>query len=184
MPQSVQSTLTGFKIIYNYILYLTFSNLYFVNVQVTDDDCVKLADVGQTRRESEISGTRCGTGCYSAPEVLAGLTHGCSADMFSFGMLLWELWHGRRAQDDLQMSLAASPRRRPRGSGGSRGSDTQGADLEMAVMKGPSPSLATVHEAPDDWKALIRRCWHQDPEERPQPHECVTFFHEYSYCVG
>jgi receptor-interacting serine/threonine-protein kinase 5 len=72
---------------------------------LTAEDDVKLTDVGQTRRESEISGTRCGTGCYSAPEILAGLTHACSADIFSLGMLLWELWYGKTAQQEIEMAL-------------------------------------------------------------------------------
>ncbi|ELU15165.1 hypothetical protein CAPTEDRAFT_138535 [Capitella teleta] len=134
------------------------------NILLTADDDVKLTDVGQTRRESEISGTRCGTGCYSAPEILAGLTHSCSADVFSLGILLWELWYGKTAQSDIEIR------------------DSVKADAEFAVMKGTRPSLANVHVPPENWKDLVRRSWHHDPAERPSANECVKFFARYSPC--
>lgn len=41
--------------------------------QLNDSDVVKLADVGLTKPERDISGTICGSTCYSAPEVRAAI---------------------------------------------------------------------------------------------------------------
>ena len=38
-------------------------------MQLNEDEVVKLADVGLTKPERDISGTICGSTCYSAPEV-------------------------------------------------------------------------------------------------------------------
>lgn len=150
--------------------------MHFV-LQLTADDAIKLADVGQTRRDSEISGTRCGTGCYSAPEVLAGLTHGCPADIFSLGMLLWELWYGKQVQADIEMALVGAPKSSSRT--GSR--DSSRMDAEFAVMKGTRPSLASVYVPPEEWKQLMKQCWSPDPVDRPSAKECYAFFAEYAF---
>lgn len=31
-----------------------------------------------------------------APEVLAGEIYGLPADIFSLGIIMWEMWHGRK----------------------------------------------------------------------------------------
>ena len=38
-------------------------------MQLNEDEVVKLADVCLTKPERDISGTICGSTCYSAPEV-------------------------------------------------------------------------------------------------------------------
>jgi serine/threonine protein kinase len=43
-----------------------------------------------------------GTGFYTSPENLAGRPYGRPTDVYSFGILLWELWHDRRAFENIQ----------------------------------------------------------------------------------
>ena len=55
---------------------------------------VKLADLGLTTRMKDLTGTICGSPLYMAPEVYKGQLYSEKADMFSFGMIMWELWYG------------------------------------------------------------------------------------------
>ena len=43
--------------------------IFLFMMQLNEDEVVKLADVGLTKPERDISGTICGSTCYSAPEV-------------------------------------------------------------------------------------------------------------------
>lgn len=56
-----------------------------------------------TRTRSHISGVRHGTPLYIAPEILRSGTASRSADVYSFGVMLWELFHGMSAWSHLMM---------------------------------------------------------------------------------
>ena len=43
--------------------------IFLLMMQLNEDEVVKLADVGLTKPERDISGTICGSTCYSAPEA-------------------------------------------------------------------------------------------------------------------
>ena len=58
---------------------------------------MKLSDVGVAKRERDISGTFCGTLLYLAPEVLDGGFYDSKADMYSFGIVLLEMWYAMTA---------------------------------------------------------------------------------------
>lgn len=117
---------------------------------------VKIADLGLTKPEHEISGTKCGSACYTAPEVLEGHEYGKAADIFSLGLIVWELWYGRLAHKDI-------------------GALYKG-DVDTAIRKGMRPSLVTVHEPPESLKAIIRQCWSHVHKERPSAAECLSYF--------
>ncbi|XP_013411825.1 uncharacterized protein LOC106174710 [Lingula anatina] len=67
------------------------------NILVTDRDEVRLADVGLTKPQCDITGTLCGTLVYMAPEILKKEKYGAPSDMFAIGVMLWEMWYGKRA---------------------------------------------------------------------------------------
>ena len=54
---------------------------------------VKVAEVGVAKHENAVSGTNSGTSMYLAPEVFENRIYNSQADMYSFGYVLWELWH-------------------------------------------------------------------------------------------
>ena len=94
------------------------------NVMLTSDDRVKLLDFGIAQRssiaephsslsaESEI----CGTIGYMSPEQVRGLPINCRTDLFSFGVVLYEMVTGKRpftgssATVVLDATLHAEPR--------------------------------------------------------------------------
>ena len=63
--------------------------------QVTKDNIVKLADLGLAKRVLDLTATLCGTPLYMAPEVQNEQSYTEKADMFSVGMVMWELWYGQ-----------------------------------------------------------------------------------------
>ena len=81
--------------------------------------------------------------CHQAPEVLDGAAPTKAADVFSFGVLLWEMWSGRRAwlgKLSTQILLAVTM---------------------------PGKGLQVPADAPAPLAALMRSCLAFEPGERP-----------------
>ena len=87
------------------ILSVNYSRCTFI-LKINPDGIVKIADLGLTKDKANILGTVCGTPLYMAPEVLAGQMYSEKADMFSYGMILWELWYGEDGMDEYKVSTA------------------------------------------------------------------------------
>ena len=62
---------------------------------------VKVADLGLTSFKDKITGTVCGTHLYMAPEVYEGKSYCTKVDMYSFALIMWEMWFGKRAFSEL-----------------------------------------------------------------------------------
>ena len=83
---------------------------------------------------------------YMAPEVLRRENYTHKADVFSFGVVLYEMFSGMRAYADPEhanMSVAA---------------------LNEAILQGSRPDTSPLD---DSLRSLIERCWSQHPHERP-----------------
>ena len=72
-----------------------------------------------------------------APEVDEGKAYDSKADMYSFGLMMWEMWFGKRAPDDLS---SLSP------NGVSRLYHREGCNAP-----------------PDAWIKLMVSCWDSNP---------------------
>lgn len=68
------------------------------NIRVTDEDKVKLVDFGVARFASQISGSDrvLGTPAYLSPEQIEGRTQDGRSDLFSLGIVLYEMITGVR----------------------------------------------------------------------------------------
>ena len=114
---------------------------------------MKITDVGQAKAEIHITGTLGGTPVYMAPEVYSRV-YGTKADIYSLGLIMWEMWFGQRAfkavtpLKTLQYFFDWVDRRnRP---------------VHMQGCKTPSPF----------WKQLMTQCWDGNPTKRPTAKEC------------
>jgi len=110
---------------------------------------LKLGDFGFCKRVADTM-TRCrGTLRYMAPEVMLSTEYGNAADIYSFGMLLWELLTGR-------LSFSEFPAR---------------AEMRLIphIVLGGRPDLSMLEDDPSCAlvASVVATAWGAVPEERP-----------------
>ncbi|RIA94185.1 kinase-like domain-containing protein [Glomus cerebriforme] len=83
---------------------------------------------------------------YMDPEVFKNRTYTIASDIYSLGMVMWELMTGRRPFWD-------------------RVHDDDD-ELILEICDGLRPPIVT--NAPKGYIELMKECWHSDPEKRPK----------------
>jgi serine/threonine protein kinase len=59
---------------------------------VDENDSLKVADFGLVLiKEENMMMTRCGTPCWTAPKVIKGQKSNLKADVYGFGIIMWEV---------------------------------------------------------------------------------------------
>lgn len=117
-------------------------------IKLTDGNQVKLTDVGVAKHERDISGTFCGTPLYLAPEVLDGQVYDSKADMYSFGIILWEMWYAMTA---FHVELVSRSQ----------------FQLLNEVRRGLRPGHIDRTRQPwGMWKLVMETCWDPEPQHR------------------
>lgn len=113
------------------------------NMLIDEQNNVKIADFGFARiKHDNATMTRCGTPCWTAPEVIRGDKYDERADVYSFGIVIWEVL----------------TRKRP-----FAGRNFMGVSLD--VLEGKRPQIP--NDCPDNIRKLMKKCWHADPAKRP-----------------
>jgi serine/threonine-protein kinase len=69
------------------------------NVMIDGDGNVRIADFGLAVAEGDVAASRAGTPQYMAPELLAGGQPSIKTDLYALGLVLFEMFTGRRAYD-------------------------------------------------------------------------------------
>jgi hypothetical protein len=120
-------------------------DLKSANLLLDESYNAKVCDFGLSRlkaQERSMTGN-CGTVQWMAPEVLANERYAEPADVFSFGVILWELLSRECPYDGMDPIPCA-----------------------LAVLnKHERPSIPLW--CPPAFATLIRKCWDQDPTVRP-----------------
>ncbi|KAH9626362.1 hypothetical protein KSS87_010056 [Heliosperma pusillum] len=108
-------------------------DLKSANLLMGEDGVIKVADFGIARVQMQPGVMTAETGTYRwmAPEVISHKPYDHKADVFSFGIVLWELLTGK--------------------------------GVRPAIPNDTNPKIA----------ALLKRCWHQEPNLRPEFSEII-----------
>ena len=80
---------------------------------------------------------------YIAPEVLRGKPYTKAADIYSFGIIMWEMTSGVSAYHNIPHDF----------------------NLSLNICKGIRPEI--IEGTMPEYVELMKRCWDNDPEKRP-----------------
>eukprot|EP00741_Cyanophora_paradoxa_P020987 tig00021319_g20261.t1 len=120
------------------------------NLLATEDLTIKIADFGLARVKSHSTTmTQCGTPKYMAPEVLKGERYNEKADIYSYGIVLWELITHKEPYGDMHPMTAA---------------------MKIAYQ-GLRPKIPS--NCDPAYRDLIKDCWATNPAARPTFDEIV-----------
>jgi serine/threonine-protein kinase len=115
------------------------------NVMLDGDGNVRLTDFGLASAIGDATAVRAGTPQYMAPEQLAGQTASIKSDIYALGLVLFEIFTGKRAYDAKTLH-----------------------DLmqlhESGMVTTPS---SVVHDLDPAVERIILRCLERDPARRP-----------------
>eukprot|EP00268_Persea_americana_P040167 TRINITY_DN3980_c0_g1_i5.p1 TRINITY_DN3980_c0_g1~~TRINITY_DN3980_c0_g1_i5.p1 ORF type:complete len:244 (-),score=53.33 TRINITY_DN3980_c0_g1_i5:253-984(-) len=131
-------------------------DLKAANLLMDENEVVKVADFGVARVQAQSGVMTAETGTYRwmAPEVIEHKPYDHKADVFSFGVVLWELLTGKVPYEYLTPLQAAV------------GVVQKG--LRPTIPKHTHPKLAE----------LLERCWQHDPSLRPDFTEIIELLQQ------
>ena len=145
--------------------------------RLVEDGCpvVKVADFGLSRNFrgiGTVTGSVAGimtseTGTYRwmAPEMIRHEPYNEKVDVYSYGVVLWELFSCEvpfAGMTPIQAAFAVADRHlRPK----------------------CESEYAREVKIPIAWKALIERCWHRSSHERPRFHDILGILDEMEHCA-
>eukprot|EP00118_Oscarella_pearsei_P019177 m.202262 g.202262 ORF g.202262 m.202262 type:complete len:616 (+) comp39608_c0_seq19:20-1867(+) len=123
---------------------------------------LKICDFG-TACEFRTHMTNCtGSAAWMAPEVFEGNNYTEKCDVYSFGIILWEVTARKKPFDDI-----GGPAFR----------------IMWAVHQGQRPP--PIESMPASLENLMKLCWHKDPQQRPSFNEVAEFMEEVlKHCPG
>nr|CCA24426.1 protein kinase putative [Albugo laibachii Nc14] len=117
---------------------------------------IKIADFGLARVKEQIHTMtgNCGTTQWMAPEVLGNRKYTEKADVYSFGIVVWEVFTSQCPYDDMNQIQTA-------------------LCVLNYDLRPPIPS-----KCPRFFSRLMRTCWRRDPELRPSFYRIVRTLEE------
>lgn len=127
------------------------------NVLFDQNFCAKIADFGVACEEAycDVVGDDAGTYRWMAPEMIKHTPYGRKVDVYSFGLLLWEMLTGAIPYEDMTPVQAAF----------------------AVVSKNLRPVLPAG--CPEAMRVLIEQCWSTLPEKRPEFWQIVKVLEQF-----
>ncbi|UZO14618.1 uncharacterized protein OCT59_006071 [Rhizophagus irregularis] len=94
---------------------------------------------------------------YIAPEIFKGSEFSKEADIYSFGMIMWELTTGRKPFDNIEHDHS----------------------LIYKILDGERPNI--TEDTPECYANLMKSCWDPDPKKRPSIKDIRLTFGRWLY---
>jgi len=135
------------------------------NVLISASDTIKIADFGLAKYVPHKNSAQPvtsyvltgGTGSYRymAPEVYRHEPYETSVDVYSYALNIYWLYTGLKPYGAVSDAIKAA---------------------HLAAHENLRPSLSPLSKSNDRVGALLARCWHKTPDERPRMSEVCQFF--------
>ncbi|KAH3731811.1 Serine/threonine-protein kinase STY46 [Pelomyxa schiedti] len=135
----------GMKFLHSQSPQIIHRDLTSANILLDQNGTPKIADFGISRFKVEVGDqtmTYIGNPRWRAPEVTRGERYSSKVDVYSFGLILWELITGKLPFYDLD-----------------------GTPASMHAAKGKRPEMPS--DCHPQWAELIQLCWQDNPSRRP-----------------
>ncbi|UZO13398.1 uncharacterized protein OCT59_004897 [Rhizophagus irregularis] len=145
------------------ILLSGYSNLWRAfNILLSDIDILqhnwKIGDLGlsQSVDNKSTNNEVYGVIPYIAPEIFKGSKFSKEADIYSFGMVMWELTTGCKPFADVKHDI----------------------HLVYKILDGERPKI--TEDTPEFYANLMKSCWDTDPNKRPSITEIHNIFNSFN----
>ncbi|XP_061341542.1 serine/threonine/tyrosine-protein kinase HT1-like [Gastrolobium bilobum] len=127
------------------------------NVLIDIDSHLKIADFGIACEEAfcDLLADDPGTYRWMAPEMIKRKSYGRKVDVYSFGLILWEMLTGTIPYEDMNPIQAAF----------------------AVVNKNSRPVIPS--DCPSAMRALIEQCWSLQPDKRPEFWQIVKVLEQF-----
>ncbi|XP_074646569.1 uncharacterized protein LOC141902645 [Tubulanus polymorphus] len=139
-------------LMYIHDLQIIHRDLKLENILLTEDGQLKISDLGVAKPEKQITGTMKGTLAYLDPEILRGGLSTRPSDIYSLGLILWEMWYGCEVFADYY--------------------ELGWQILQQDILDGVRPDFSQRRAPFCKLQDLMIGCWHNDPWKRFSDARC------------
>ena len=139
----------GMNYLHSFQIPIIHRDLKSLNVLLDAHLNPKISDFGWTRLMAEKMTGKIGTFQWMAPEVISTKYYSEKADVYSFGIILWEIGSRKPPYPD-----------------------KMGTVVIQQVVEGVRPDIP--QNCPKPFSRLMKKCWNQDPNLRPSFKELVS----------
>ncbi|CAF3870313.1 unnamed protein product, partial [Rotaria sp. Silwood1] len=136
------------------VLHRDVKSLNFLIERAYEGYTVKVCDFGlartrnETTRQSTSNSTLACTLPWTAPEILLAQRHTDKTDIYSLGIVYWELATNEIPYEDLQDGV-----------------------IRAFVLAGDR--LKIPESTPSSFREIIKKCWAQNPNDRPNSYDLI-----------
>ncbi|GBC08027.1 hypothetical protein RclHR1_07880001 [Rhizophagus clarus] len=131
------------------------------NIFLSESDSYQhwqIGDLGLTHHVNDVllNNDLYGIISYTAPEILKCAKYSKESDIYSMGMIMWELTSGRKPFDNFENDVTES-------------------ELTLYIINGERPEI--TNDTPECFSNLMKRCWDSNPTKRPSAKEIHEIYY-------